>query len=160
MALADITPSVDDVAEHLRARTKDKFGNEVGTFKENTRPTGKQVEARSRKGTRQSKRASGEDICEGGDPAKQEGLYEDAKDLAALAVAIKFEREYFPEQVATGQSPYKEMREEFKDELKTLIEAVSEHCGGAADGGDSIGGGGTLPSGSFPQPSCIGRQDW
>src|SRR5207244_4319034 len=37
-------PALDDVGALIRARTKDVNGNEVGTFNEDTRPTGALVE--------------------------------------------------------------------------------------------------------------------
>jgi hypothetical protein len=38
-----ITPSVPEISELLRARTKDVNGHEVGVFNDDTRPTSSQV---------------------------------------------------------------------------------------------------------------------
>jgi|GEM_PF-1983878 len=154
----NFVPTVDDVAAHLRARTKGKMGDEVGTFDGSTRPTAQQVLERIPKGVRKVATGIGLTICEGSDPDTQQSLYDDARDLAALFVATRIEREYFPEQVGTGRSPYKEMLEDFKDGMKVLLEAVSEHCGGGD--GESVGGSGAMPSASFPAPSGIGSECW
>lgn len=154
----NFVPTVDDVATHLRARTKSKMGGEIGTFDGSTRPTAEQVLERTPKGVRKVASAIGLMICEGGDPETQQSLCDDARDLAALFVATRIEREYFPEQVGTGRSPYKEMLEDFKDGMKVLREAVAEHCGGG--GGESVGGSGAMPSYSFPAPTCIGNENW
>lgn len=151
-------PTVKDVAAHLRARTKDTMGNEVGTFNDDTRPTAAQVEELIPKGLRRVTSHIGVTICEGDDADKQAMLYGDARDLAALATALRIEREYFPEQVGTGRSPYAEMLVEYKDSVKTLIEAVSEHCGGGD--GESVGGIGPMPAYGFPEASGIGSRIW
>lgn len=44
LGTGDITPTVADVAALLRVRTVDNLGNEIGTFNDDTRPTGDQVE--------------------------------------------------------------------------------------------------------------------
>lgn len=149
----NFVPTVDEVAAHIPARTKDTDGNEVGTFTGDTRPTAEQVIEQIPNGVRKVASHIGLSICEGGDAEKQQSLYDDARDAAALFVATRIERRYFPEQVGSGRSPYKEMLDDYKDGIKVLIEAVAEHCGGG--GGESVGGTGPLPSSSFPCPS-----DW
>jgi hypothetical protein len=154
----NFVPTVDEVAAHIPARTKDKFGNEVGTFNGDTRPTAVQVQEQISKGVRKVASHIGISICEGEDPDGQQSLYDDARDLAALYVAMRIELRYFPEQVGTGRSPYAQMREDWKEGKATLIEAVSEHCGGG--GGESVGGAGPMPNSNFPAPSGIGEACW
>lgn len=158
MAVEDFTPEVDEVAAHLRARTKDDVGNEVGTFNEDTRPTAEQVEELIPKGIRRVSSHIGVEICEGDDAKRQAALYEDAQDLAALATALRIERSYFPEQVGSDRSPYDQILEEYKEGIKTLIEAVAEHCGGGD--GESIGGSAAGPDYSFPEETGVGNEDW
>jgi hypothetical protein len=164
MAVEDFTPTPEEVAVHMRARLKDSFGskNEDGepleNFSADTKPTLKQVEAMILRGVRKVSSKIGVAICEGGDTDKQVALYEDAKDLAALGIALVAERSYYPEQVGTEQSPYKAMLDEYRESAKTLVEAIAEHCGGG--GGDSVGGGGVLPRSNFPCPSGIGQEIW
>lgn len=156
MAVEDFTPTPADVAGHMRARLKDKF-KEVEEFSTETRPTKAQIEALIPKAVRVIASRIGTTICEG---EHQETLYGDAKELAALRVAMLAERSYFPEQVGTGRSPYELLREEWKEGIKVLMEAISEHCGSGGAGGDAIGGAGVLPKGNFPGPSEIGSEVW
>lgn len=150
-------PIVQEVANHLRARTKDQF-DERGTFTGETRPTEEQVIERIPAGVRKVASHIGIKICEGIDEDTRQSLTDDARDLAALFVATRIEREYYPEQIGSGRSPYKEMVDEYNDGIKTLTEAVAEHCGGGD--GASVGGSGPLPSSSFPCPSGIGEEIW
>jgi hypothetical protein len=158
MALEDFTPTLADVAVHMRARLKDKLDNRLENFTADTNPTLKQIEALISKGVRKVAAKIGIEICEGGDTDRQAALYEDARDLAALGVAIVAERSYYPEQVGTERSPYKPMLEEYRENAKTLVEAVAEHCGGGD--GESVGGTGPLPSASFPCPSDWAGTTW
>lgn len=148
------TPTCAEVALHMMARLEDELGNETGEeFTDETNPTKRQIEALIPKGVRKVASRIGTTICEGGDPDKQRELYADARDLAALATAIRAERSYFPEQVGSERSPYKQMLDEWKEGMEALTEAVSEHCGGGD--GLSVGGGAAGPVSSFPEPS-----DW
>lgn len=159
MALADFTPTVAEVAAHIRARTKDSF-QEVGTFNDDTRPTADQVEELLARGARDVASHIGVEICEGDSTDRQAELYEEAKDLAALAVALKIELSYYPEQVASNRSPYTQLKELYDEGKKTLIEAVSEHCGGGD--GESVGGDldAGLPSYGFPDPVLNRGMGW
>lgn len=150
MAIEDLTPNVAEVAAHLRARTKDRF-SEKGTFTDETRPTKAQVEEDIPYGVRRITAKIGTEICKGDDADRQASLYEDGRDLAALATALRIERSYFPEQVGSGKSPYKEMLEEYKEAAESFVEAVADHCPGsdAADSQDAP----SSPSYAFPCPS-------
>lgn len=153
MALSDFTPSVEDVASHMRGRLNDQFDNEFDTFTAESNPPLKWVEGELARGARRVASHIGTAICNGGDAARQAELYADAKDLAALAIAVKAERSFFPDQMQSEISPYKAMLAEYKESIATLIEAVAEHCGGG--GGESVGGTGPMPSSNFPPPSGI-----
>jgi len=122
-------PTVDDVALLLRARTKDSNGNEVGTFDDETRPTGDQVEghitaAMALVGVRFGDTTTW--------PAEAQTAF---ASLVAYRAALRVEKSYFPEQVRTDRSAYTQLREEYLDDLQALMDAVS--------GG---GGAGALPS--------------
>jgi hypothetical protein len=158
MALADLTPTLAEVGSHIRVRTKDSNGNELGTFNADTRPTDDQITPLLVKGARAIASHIGTEICEGDDEERQEELYGDAKDFAALRVAMRIERSYFAEQVGSGKSPYKEMLDEYKEGIATLIEAVAEHCSGGD--GESIGGPGPMPQAGFPPASGIAGMQW
>lgn len=158
MALSDFTPTTAEVAAHMRARLKDDNGNYNDDFTAETRPTKATIESWLPWGARRIASHIGTTICEGKDAERQAELYADAKDAAALRIAIRAERSFFPEQLQSERSPYKAMVDELVDEVKTLIESVAEHCGGG--GGESVGGPGPLPSSSFPAPSGVGGGVW
>ena len=117
-------PTVDQVALLLRARTKDSAGNEVGTFDEDTRPTGDQVDeqidvAMGLVGVRfptTSKLTPEQVVAFGG--------------LVAYRAALRIEKSYFPEQVRSDRSAYAQLREEYLDDLQALVESVSGSGGG------------------------------
>jgi hypothetical protein len=138
----DWLPSPDDVGAEIRSRTKDGGNNELGTFSPTTRPTRDQlyplVDAVVARITRRCGRVP-------------EDLYDDARRVAALGVAIKVERTYFPEQVASGNSPYPEMLAEYKEELAELIESCKND-----DGDPSTDDTQLLPIHSFTNEPLIG----
>lgn len=144
MAISDLTPNVAEVAAHLRVRTKDAHGQEVGTFNADTRPTADQVEALIATGVRRVAARVGQSICEGGDVVKQAELYADARDLAALRVALQIELSYFAEQVGSSRSPYEQLKALYDESIESLRSAIAAHCGGPA------GGAIPRPAHSFP----------
>jgi hypothetical protein len=95
---------------------------------------------------------------DGLDSETREWLEGSARDLSALATALTIELRYWPEQVGTGQSPYKELLAQWESAIVTLQEAVAERTGGG--GGESVGGSGAMPSYGFPCPSGIGEERW
>lgn len=112
-------PTVDDVALLLRARTKDSQGNEVGTFDDDTRPTGDQVDAHI-------------DVAMGlvgvRFPAMDKLTTEQVTAFAGLVAyraALRVEKSYFPEQVRSDRSAYTQLREEYLDDLAALETSVA-----------------------------------
>jgi hypothetical protein len=133
-------PTVDDVALLLRARTKDSNGNEVGTFDDDTRPTGDQVDshidvAMALVGIRFG---PVEDM-----PAEAQAAF---AGLVAYRAALRVEKSYFPDQVLTGRSAYAELREEYLDDLTAFTEAMA---GGGAQGAYPVYDYAVLPVGSW-----------
>lgn len=129
---ADWAPTTSDVGALLRARTKDRSGNELGDFTANTRPTGVQVEALIEQAT--------SDIDEalsvlGPIP---ENLYGLARRVAGLGTALGVELGYFPEQVGTGRSPYAQIKDMYDDRLKVLRSSI-EAAGGDVPGDATSG---------------------
>lgn len=117
-------PTVDQVALLLRARTKDSAGNEVGTFDDDTRPTGTQVDeqidaAIALVGVRFPPTS--------GMTAEQVTGFQA---LVAYRAALRVEKSYFPEQVRTDRSAYAQLREEYLDDLAAFTEAIREGAGG------------------------------
>jgi len=119
-APAGVRPSVDDIAVWLRARTKDSFGNEVGTFDSETRPTDVQVEAEIDKALAQ--------VLMRLPPVEHlpPELVPAICDCVACRTAIRIERSYYPEQVRTDRSAYAEMIAECTSDLDVLVARSKE----------------------------------
>lgn len=90
-------PTIADVAALIRARTKDRNGNEIGTFNPDTRPTDDQVGdaiAHAVASVHQKVGAVGSACAD------------IARLCAAYGAAAEIELSYFPEQQRTDRSPY------------------------------------------------------
>lgn len=122
MATGPLDATPDDVAALLRARTKDSAGVEVGVFSDQTRPTLGQVQqqidlARSFIVTRLGVVP---DTCAAG-----------LETLVALLAAMLVELGYWPEQVASEQSPYLHYQALYQEGLTALAECVAGNQPGA-----------------------------
>jgi len=123
------TPTVSEVAAILRARTKDTFGNEVGTFNSNTRPTGNEVLLLIEKAQSFVLSRADDDIPEGG--------WDIARDLISLGAAMLVEMSYFSEQVGTDRTAYEEMERMFDKQWDALIGAIEREKAEVVDGADA-----------------------
>lgn len=149
-------PTLKEVGLYLRARTKDRFGNENGEFTAETRPTAREVEGLIAE-------AVGEVTSHLGDLEGEtkclHQLRKRAKGAVILYTAMLIELSYTPDQVGSGRSPFESFEKLYNARIKTLIEAVAECL--ESDGGESVSGRPVvMPRGSFPCPSRIGEQDW
>jgi hypothetical protein len=117
---ASYLPLVSDVGALLRARTKDRYGNEVGTFNENTRPTFDEVQ-------RLIETAAGDvtDLIDYDIPLES---YRAASGVIALGAAMLVELSYFPEQVAADKSAYQEYKDLYDAYLERLLAAVEREA--------------------------------
>lgn len=113
MPIGEFVPSSDVVGSILRTRTKDTNGNEIGTFNENTRPSGVEVASLILQG-------AGDLALVVGTRDLPELLWESAKVVAAYRTACLIELTYFPEQVALGRSPYPQLKELYDEALVAL----------------------------------------
>lgn len=113
------TPSVDDVAIYVRARTKDVNGAEVGSFNEDTRPTGDQVEELIAAATQITCGMIGFDIPEAWQPL--------AATVVAMRAAMTVEASYFPEQVTSGRSAYDQLKVEHDEAAARLVAALNDN---------------------------------
>lgn len=141
MPTSDWPVTVAAVGSILRARTRDTQGNELGTFTPDTRPTDAQV-------TSLISNAVG-DLASAVGPDLPESLWAQAAVVATYKTAMLVELSYFPEQVATGRSPYEQLQGLYRDALKSLSIAVGE---------DVPGGSAQIPSPpaySFPLVSTL-----
>jgi hypothetical protein len=124
-------PTVDDVARLLRARTKDQFGNEVGTFDADTRPTADQVDEQID--------ASFTTIAIRLPPVAQlaDELLPALAAVVALHAACLIEKSYFPEQVNSDRSAYAQLVAELAVDMQALSD-VARGVSAAAGPGSGI----------------------
>lgn len=160
-------PTVQEVASFIRARTKTQGADEAGTFnpqawKEDqsgrgTRPTAEEV-------TALIDNFVGIFIPQWGvvpdAPGDDPDAYRNAiTRLAALGVALEVELTYFPEQVATGRSPYQQLLDLFntrKAELMGVL-GLDDDSDGIPDGDSTAG----MPSyGGFPTTGIGMEMPW
>lgn len=109
-------PLVSDVAELLRARTKDKYGNEVGNFTADTRPNQEQVQELIDQAT--------DDIVADLDTDIPASAYRYVKRLITIRAAMEVELSYWPEQTNTDRSAYRNLKELFDEQLIRVTNAV------------------------------------
>lgn len=129
MPTSDWPTSVAAVGSVLRARTRDTQGNEVGTFTADTRPTADQVLLLINTAEGDLAASVGADL--------PDALWAQAAVVASYKAAMLVELSYFPEQVATGRSPYEQLRELYLEALKSLTAAV-DAAGGSTPGDSSL----------------------
>lgn len=121
-------PTPDQVAQLLRARTKDSTGRELGAWTDDTRPTLTEVEGIIEQAVAQlaaTVSSSIPDTCKNG-----------ASSTAALLAAMLVELSYFPEQVRTDRSAYVEYKNLYDENVLALRKCVD--TGGATAGGEGF----------------------
>lgn len=123
MATLAYTPTVKDVARHLRARTRAPSGVEVGTFDSTTTPTEEQVEGMI---------DLARPFITGALGTVPAGCFDGARSLWALKAAELVEISYYPEQLAPGGT-VSALRALYADLLPAVISCVA----GAGEGGGS-----------------------
>lgn len=119
----------------MRTRTKNRLGNELGEFTEETKPTLEAAEKILETATSKVVGKIGT-----AEPCSDE-LAGDAAACIHLLAAMMIELTYFPEQVDSNRSPYEKYKELYDEDLATLTEAVAEQCGtgtGEADDGSIL----------------------
>lgn len=151
MPTSDYTPSVDEVASIMKARTKTAFGAEAGTFTDTTPVTADRVSELIREATDEVAPVFGPDIPDGPDPDDPDTLRRGVKRVVQLLAAANVELDMWPEQAQQQGSAYRLYLERATAIRKTLIEAVSEAGGGGA--GESVAGSDPAAQGSFPPSS-------
>jgi hypothetical protein len=114
---AEWMPTVQQVADMIISRTKDKYGNEVGTFNADTRPTDTQVIQLINIEADRVSDVIGDDI--------PQPLWDDAAGVVAERTAMQIELDYYSEQVNTGRSIYPQLKELYEEDLQRLSSQVS-----------------------------------
>lgn len=135
MPSSDYTPTTKEVATLLRARTTDAGSNELGIFTDATTPTDTQVEDQVADIVSEVYPLFGQDIPDTIGEEK-DALRRSARRAVALGAAASIELSYFPEQVATGRSPYKMYQEKFEQAKKDIAKAISDLGAGDEPGTD------------------------
>lgn len=116
--LIEWAPTLVDVAALIRARTKDRVGNEVGTFTADTRPTGVEVQAFITEAVNHVSLRAG--------PRLPDNAKSDARDAAALRAAYRVERSYWPEQLARDSSSYEALKAEYDQLMGDLADTLQD----------------------------------
>jgi len=98
--------TLESVGNLIMARTKDKYGNELGTFNADTRPTGDNV--------LEIIEQAADDVTTILDTDIPQGAYEYVRQAISLKAACIIERSYFPEQINNNRSPYPQLLEEYE----------------------------------------------
>lgn len=140
----ETTPTVEEVANWLRARTYDSDGNLVGTFTDDGRTIPSATEV-----TGIINQAVEEVLSPIGGVPCNENLVGRAKGLTALYAAMVVELSYFPEQVGSNRSPYDRLERLYNSGLGSLVTDVADQCGGQGEGG--AGDGEVAPAYNFEQ---------
>lgn len=109
------TPAVADVAALLHARTLDDHGNTLGTFTTSTRPTAEQVEAIIAG-------AVADVQIRTGITTLLPEVYADARRLAALQAATIIEASYFPNEIDSDSSAYRQYQAQYLSGVQSLID--------------------------------------
>lgn len=135
MPVSDYTPDPNDVAVLLRSRTGDSGGNEAGIFTDSTTPTRAQVESQIKDVVDEVYPKFGQDIPDALGSEK-DALRRTAKRAVVLGAAALVEISFFPEQVATGRSPYKLHQERYEKAVKDVERGVADIAAGDEPGTD------------------------
>lgn len=135
MPTSEYTPSPDDVAVLLRSRTTDAGSNEVGIFTDTTTPKREQVELQIKEVVDEVYPKFGQHIPDALGEEKN-ALRNAAKRAVTLGAAALIEISFFPEQVATGRSPYKLLQERFEKSVKDIEKGISDLASGDEPGTD------------------------
>lgn len=133
----DWLPTPADVGAILRARTVDVNGVELGTFTAETRPTDVQV-----------LEIIDSVVSEIGSQilTVPEELQPFARRIAAIGAACLVELTFWPEQIASDQSPYDRLIEWYNKAFTRLVTAANDVNDGGEVGGDDI----AMPVWGFP----------
>ena len=136
-------PTLADIGAIMRARTKTVNGDEIGTFNDETRPTGEEV-------NRIILQAAN-DVTAPIDTDIPVTAYRWATQAIIYRAAKLIEISYFPEQIATGRSPYPEYNALFDEAIGWLNTAVGREI--AEESGVEVLPG--QPFWTFPGPEVL-----
>jgi hypothetical protein len=138
---SDYTPTLDQVAAHIMARTVNQYGVRQGTFTPDTTPTDTEATAIIAETMNEIADIVGDDI--------PDFFWDDASSVAAIKVASQIELSFYPEQVQTNRSPYDRLLAKYEEAMVNLAKQVA----GADDSstGAVVSGPSATPQWSYPQ---------
>jgi hypothetical protein len=146
MSISDYTPTVQDIARMLRARTRNQTGELVRDFTDETLPTAEDVQGLIEEAASEVTADISPDA-----PVPSE-YYEAARTLVVLLASANVELSYWPEQAAATNSMYDKLMTRFNAKEAQLIEAM----GGGIDEGippvDEFDMNWNTLGGGFPSP--------
>lgn len=148
MPISEWTPEVREIATLVRARTKDRFGAEVGTFNEDTKPNGEQASEMIQSAVQELAPSFGQDIPDALRGERDE-LRRGAKTCVSLLAAMNIEMSLYPEQVSRNLSSYGALEARFRRLFPLIRDAIAE--AGGATSGDATAGGSNRPSYEFEE---------
>lgn len=117
--------TVYDVALKDLSRTRDSYGNMVGTFTQDTTPKDDQVVAMIQR--------LGPAVADAIGDVIPTAFFDDAQNVLATRVAMQIELDYYPDQVNTGRSIYPQLEKMYETELARLQTAITSSSGGEVD---------------------------
>jgi hypothetical protein len=155
MPASDYTPSVQDIALMLRARTRDANGDLVSDFTSDTIPTDLDVTGLIQSAVDDVSGAIGPDI--------DSGYFDTAKVCCVYLASANVELSYFPEQAVANQSMYDKLMTRYNAKLTQLLEDLEMDVGsggGASDGEMPGAGAWNTIGGGFPDPYWWRYANW
>ena len=110
-------PTITEVARKIMSRTRDRYGNLVGTFTQNTQPTDTQAAGIITGVLTEIADYIGDEV--------PEAFRDDAANVAAIRAAMQIELDFYSDQVNTGRSIYPQLKEQYEEALLALTKAMS-----------------------------------
>lgn len=165
MPISDYTPTVAQVASLLRARTKDRFNNEVGTFlpdpgpdadpsANRTRPTAEQASQLILEAVEELSLNIGVDLPDAPGDDK-DAIRKSAMRVASLLGGMNIEMSLFPDSVGRGGGTeanlYAALERRYNKAFPLLLSAI-EAAGGQVSG-EEVGSGSGTGNTSYGYPS-------
>jgi hypothetical protein len=146
MSVSDYTPTVQEVARMLRARTRNQAGELVRDFTDDTLPTAEDVQGLIEEAADEVTA----DISP--DALLSSEYYEAARVLVILLASANVELSYWPEQAAQTNSMYDKLMARFNAKEAALIEAMGGGIDDSVPPVDEFSTNWNTIGGGFPQP--------
>jgi hypothetical protein len=146
MPVSDYTPTVQDIAQMLRARTRNQAGDLVRDFTDDTLPTAEDVTGLINSAIDDVSGAIGADI--------PDEFFDTAKVLVVYLASANVELSYWPDQASATNSMYDKLMARYNAKLEQLLEELASETGEEDTGNpvDEFGINWNTLGGGFPEP--------